>query len=49
MEAKGVQLTVRPFGQVKDPITNKDEDVYEYTWTNATRKTVIKVRVYIVK
>lgn len=38
-----VQLTVRPFGQIKDPITNNDEEVSEYTWTNPATKTVIKV------
>lgn len=46
MESFGVQLTVRPFGQVKAPITNKEEEVSEYTWTNTRTQTVVKVLSY---
>lgn len=38
-----VALTVRPFGQVRNPITNQDEEVMEYTWMNPGTKTVVKV------
>lgn len=42
-EERCVQLTVRPFGIVKDPITNNDESVQEYIWTNSKTKTTVKV------
>lgn len=45
MSDQAVQLTVRPFGVIKDPITDKEEEVMEYIWMNAAKKTVIKVRV----
>lgn len=38
-----VQLSVTPFGKIKDPITNNDEDVSEYIWTNTATKTTVKV------
>lgn len=45
MANQAVQLTVRPFGVIKDPISDKEEEVMEYIWMNAAKKTVIKVRV----
>lgn len=48
MENKGdscVQLTVRPFGFSKDPITNVEQSVKEYIWTNSKTKTTVKVSV----
>lgn len=41
-----VQLTSRLFGKVKDPISQQEDDVVEYTWRNAATKTTVKVLSY---
>lgn len=44
--ANAVSLSVNSFGVVRDPISGKEDVVWEYVWTNVDRKTTVKVSTY---